>query len=103
MKKNPFVYIKLERCSQRSYKKKKSSTRAIRIINLSLNELKLIAKNRSIKSHKNKSEDDLRKILSRPKTKIRLSNKRIKDITEKLNESQYNFLNKSKQDQNKSL
>ena len=47
-----------------------------RMINLSLNELKLIAKNRGIKDYENKSEDDLIKILSKPKTKIRLSNKR---------------------------
>ena len=31
--------------------------------------LKLVAKNRGIKDHKNKSEDDLIKILSKPKSK----------------------------------
>ena len=46
----------------------------IRIINLSLNELKLIAKSRSIKDYEKKSEDDLIKMLSEPKP-ISLSRK----------------------------
>ena len=45
------------------------------MIDLSLNKLKLIAKNRGIKDYKNKSEDDLIKILSEPKAKISLSKK----------------------------
>ena len=61
------------------------------MINLSLNKLKLIVKNRGIKVYKSKSEDDLIKILSEPKTKISLSKKRIKDIKEKFNESRYKF------------
>ena len=56
-----------------------------------LNELRLIAKNRGIKEYENKSEDNLIKILSEPKTKISLSKKRIKDIKEKFNESRYKF------------
>ena len=50
------------------------------MINLSLNELKLVAKNRGIKDYENKFEDDLIKILSKPKTKISLSKRRIKNI-----------------------
>ena len=42
---------------------------SIIIIFLSLNELKLIAKNRGIRDYENKFEDDLMKILSEPKTK----------------------------------
>ena len=61
------------------------------MILLSLNELKLIAKNRSIKEHENKSEDDLIKKLNKPKTKISLFKKRIKNIKEKFNESRYEF------------
>ena len=61
------------------------------MINLSLNGLKLIVKNGGIKNYKNKSKDDLIKILSEPKTKISLSKKRIKDIKEKFNESRYKF------------
>ena len=39
------------------------------MINLSLNELKLIAKSRSIKDYKGKSENDLIKILSKSNLK----------------------------------
>ena len=56
-----------------------------------MNELKLVAKNRGIKDYENKSEDDLIKILSKPKTKLSLSKKRIKDIKKKFNESRYKF------------
>ena len=61
------------------------------MINLSLNELKLIAKNRNIKDYKNKSEDNLMKIFREPKTKISLSKKRIKNIKEKSNEWKHIF------------
>ena len=50
------------------------------MINLSLNELKLIEKSRSVEDYKNKSEEDLIKILSEPKPKINLSKKKIKEI-----------------------
>ena len=61
------------------------------MINLSLNKLKLIVKNRGIKDYKSKSEDDLIKILSEPKTKISLSKIKLKGIKEKFNESRYKF------------
>ena len=44
----------------------------ITMINLSLNELKLIAKNRGIKGYKSKSKDELTKILSEPEPKINI-------------------------------
>ena len=44
----------------------------IRMINLSLNKLKQIAKRRSIKDYKNKSKEYLKKILSESKVKITL-------------------------------
>ena len=50
------------------------------MINLSLNDLKLIAKNRCIKDYENKSEDDLTKILSEPTIKISLLKKKIRGI-----------------------
>ena len=50
------------------------------MLNLSLNELKVIAKKRGIKEYKNMSEDDLIKIFSKPNTKLKLSEKRMKDI-----------------------
>ena len=49
------------------------------MINLSLDELKLIAQRRNIKDYKSKSENDLIKILSEPKPKIYLFLKKIKD------------------------
>ena len=55
-------------------------SRSIRTIDLSLNELKLIAKSRSVKDYKNKSEEDLIKILSEPKPKINLSKKKMKEV-----------------------
>ena len=48
------------------------------MINLSLYGLKLVAESRSVKDYKNKSEEDLIKILSEPKPKISLSKKKIK-------------------------
>ena len=50
----------------------------IRIINLSLNELKLISKSRGIKGYKNKSKDELTKIFSKPESKINSLKLRIK-------------------------
>ena len=61
------------------------------MIHLSLNELKLIAKSRSIKDYENKSEDDLIKILSEPKPKINLSKNKIKEIKKDFNELRYGF------------
>ena len=62
------------------------------MINLSLNELKLIAKSRNIKDNKNKSENDLIKILSKPKPKINLSKKKIKEIKKYFSEVRYKSL-----------
>ena len=50
------------------------------IINLSLDELKLIAKSRSVKDYENKSKQDLIKILSELKLNISLSKKKLKEI-----------------------
>ena len=61
------------------------------MISLSLDELKLVAKNRGIKDYENKSEDDLIKILSKPKTKISLSKKKIEDIRKDVNKSRHIF------------
>ena len=61
------------------------------MINLSLNELKLIAKSRNIKDYKNKFENDLIKILSKPKPKINLSKKKKKEIKKDFIELRYRF------------
>ena len=50
------------------------------MINLSLDELKLIARNRNVKGYENKSEEDLIKIISEPKPKISITKKKLKDI-----------------------
>ena len=63
------------------------------MINLSLNELKLIAKSRNLKDYKNKSENDLIKILSEPKPKINLSKKKVKEIKRYFSKLDMGFLN----------
>ena len=50
------------------------------MINLSLDELKLIAQNRNISDYENKSEKDLVKALSKPKPKIRINKKKLEEI-----------------------
>ena len=55
------------------------------MINLSLKELKTIEESRNIKDYKNKSENDLRKILDEPIPKINLSKNKIKEIKKYFN------------------
>ena len=50
------------------------------MINLSLNELKLIVKNRNISDYENKAEKELVKALNKPKPKIRIDKKRLDEI-----------------------
>ena len=61
------------------------------MISLLLHELKLVAKNRNIKEYKNKSEEDLIKILSEPKPKISISKKKLKEIEKDFRELRHNF------------
>ena len=61
------------------------------MINLSLNELKLVPKNRSIKGSENKTEEDLIKILSESKPKISILKKKIKEIKEDFGELRHKF------------
>ena len=63
------------------------------MINLSLNELKLITKSRSFKDYKNKSEEDLTKILSEPKPKTNLSKRKIKKVKKDFSELRYGLKN----------
>ena len=60
--------------------------------NLSSNELKLIVKSRGVKGYKNKSKDELAKILSKPESNISSLKLRIKDIREEFNELRDRFL-----------
>ena len=50
------------------------------MLNLSLEELRLIAQNRNIRDYENKSEKDLIKALSKPKPKIIISKKKLEEI-----------------------
>ena len=72
------------------------------MMNLSLNEFKLVEKNRNIKDYKNKSENNLIKILSKPKPKTNLSKKKIKEIKKDFNELRYGF-SKSKISKSKKI
>ena len=61
------------------------------MISLSLDELKLVAKNRNIKEYKNKFEEDLIKILSEPKPKISIFKKKLKEIEKDFRELRHKF------------
>ena len=86
---NSVTYRTLRNPQKTSNYKKKICFLNIRILNLALNELKLVGKSRVIKGYKNKSEDDLRKILTKPKTKTSLFKKKIRDIRKDFNKSRY--------------
>ena len=61
------------------------------MINLSLDELKLVAKDRNIRNYENKSEEDLIKILSEPKPKISITKKKLKEIKKDFSELRHKF------------
>ena len=50
------------------------------MINLSLNELKLIAQYRDISDYQNKSKEDLIKAISKLKPKLGINKKKLKEI-----------------------
>ena len=50
------------------------------MINLSLDELRLIAQNRNTRDYENKSEKDMIKALGEPKPKIRIAKKKLDEI-----------------------
>ena len=68
------------------------------MINLSLDELKLIAQSRNISDYENKSEKDLVKALSKPKPKpkikIRINKKKLEEIKKDFNELKHKFSKK---------
>ena len=66
------------------------------MINLSLDELKLIAQSRNIRDYENKSEKDLVKALNKPKTKpkIRINNKKLEEIRKNFYELRPKFSKK---------
>ena len=64
------------------------------MINLSLDELRLIAPNRNIRDYENKSEEDLIKAFSEPKPKIRINKKKFEEIRKDFNELRHRFSKK---------
>ena len=64
------------------------------MINLSLDELRLIAQNRNIRDYENKSEKDLIKALGEPKLKIRITKKKLEEIRKDFNELRPKFSKK---------
>ena len=63
----------------------------INMINLSLDELKLIAKSRNIRDYENKSEKDLMKALSEPKPKTKIDKNKLEEIRKDFNELRHKF------------
>ena len=61
------------------------------MINVSLDELRLIAQNRNIRDYENKSEKDLIKALSEPKPKIRINKKKLEEIGKDFQELRHKF------------
>ena len=68
----------------------------IRIINLSLNELKLIAQSRNISDNESKSKKDLIEELSKPKPNIRIkiNKKKLEEIRKDFYELRHKFSRK---------
>ena len=64
------------------------------MINLSLDELRLIAENRNIRDYENKSKKDLIKALSKPKPKIKFDKKKLEEIRKDFNELRHKFSKK---------
>ena len=70
-------------------KNKKKLCVNINMINLSLDELRLLARNRNIRDYENKSENDL---ISEPKPKIKINKKNLEEIKKDFNELRHKFL-----------
>ena len=75
--------------TSRNTKKKKKLCVNINMINLSLDELRLLARNRNIRDYENKSENDL---ISEPKPKIKINKKNLEEIKKDFNELRHKFL-----------
>ena len=58
---------------------------------ISLDELKLVAKNRNIRDYENKSEGDWIKILSEPKPRKSITKKKLKEIKKDFSELRHKF------------
>ena len=60
------------------------------MINLSLDELRLIAKNRNIRDYENKSENVIKE-LTKLKPKIKIDKKKLEEIRKDFNELRHKF------------
>ena len=89
-----FVIIIIKKHFYRTNIKKFFCCVNINMINLSLGELKLVAKNRNIRNYGNKSEKDLIKILSEPKPKIKINKKKLEEIRKYFKELRHKFSKK---------
>ena len=63
----------------------------INMINLSLDELRLIAQNRDARDYENTSEKDLIKALTKPKPTIRINKKKLKEVRKDFYELRHKF------------
>ena len=63
----------------------------MRLTNLSLNELKLIAQYRNISDYGNKSKKDLLKAISKPKLKLGINEKKLEEIRKYFYNLRYKF------------
>ena len=64
------------------------------MINLSFNELKLIAQYRNISNYENKSKEDLIKALSQPKPKLVINKKKLEEDRKDFYNLRYKFSKK---------
>ena len=64
------------------------------MINLSVDEIKLVAKNTDIKDYKSKSKEDLIKILSESKSKRKINKKKLEEIIKIFKELGHKFSKK---------
>ena len=64
------------------------------MINLSVDEKKLVAQSRNIRDYENKSKKILIKALSEPKPKIRINKKKLEEIRKDFNELRHKFSKK---------
>ena len=74
--------------------KKKILRFNINMINLSLDELKLVAQSRNIRDYENKSKKDLIKVLSKPKPKIKINKKELEEIRKDFHKLRHKFSKK---------
>ena len=69
---------------------------SINMINLSLEELKLVVKNRNITAYENISKKDLIKVLSEPKPKIKIDKKKLEEIRKDFYELRHRIQNRNR-------